>query len=999
MRRHNAAFCKEHFVHHCDEQVRRAIHSHRMLEPGSAVLVAVSGGKDSLALWEILVRLGYEADGLYLGLGIGDYSDESGVYTREFADAARASADRGRPRRRRTGYTIPQAAAAHPPRAVRRAAACRSATSSTRRAIERGYDVVATGHNLDDEAAVLLGNVLRWDAGYLGRQHPVLPAAPGFVRKVKPLVRLGERETAAYCVLQGIDYQVEECPMAAGNRHLGYKEVLNALEDRSPGIKAAFLFGFLERGHARFADEAEQRARRAAASAPCAARRRPATVCAFCRLRSRSAPGRPAHRRSAGAADVSRAFARGRPRAARRRQAPSPPDHPRRRRRVPHPRGRARARRHHRRSADGVTVRTTQDARLTAVRPTLAEYVLEMPRGAQVIYPEGPRADPDPRRRLPGRARARVGRRFGRAHAGAAARGRRARARAPATRSATTSPAVPAPTSRASSAPTCPLDVEVRDVYDGIERRRPRPHPARPARALAGREARRGGAASRRDPARVPADDRAGRPPARGARRLAVRDGRVPRGAAAHLARRRPVGAARPPHGGAHRLPHPRAPARAGTERDEGVNFLDLVVLAVAAGAGWVGYRIGLRPARHVVGRARGRARRRRAASSTTWPTRSRGSPPRTRLLGVTRVRRPGRGRRRRRVGLRDRRRAAAAARPRVPARSDRATASRGGAARCRRRARAHVAAHPGARELAGVDRRGRCATRRSRALIDRVAPAPPSESETLGRLVGDQPFPEVFDTLIVTRRRRTARRRASPPRRPRASPRSIVLVEGQACDRIQEGTGFVAGPEPRRHERARGRGGATTRSVHHHRRPAPRRRRGRVRPRPRPRGAARARARRSRRSPLGEARVDAPGSRVRSPRRWSAAPGAGAHRRADRRPRGTDIYRTHADRAGGVRARRGHRARRLGRTASSTATGDVVGVLFAYDLSRRRHRLRAHPHRARRRCSPPCSPAPPPGTVEHRRLPRLSETERAQRRGTARRPGRRARVAQEEQV
>ncbi len=37
---------------------------------------------------------------------------------------------------------------------------------------------------------------------------------------------------------------------------------------------------------------------------------------------------------------------------------------------------------------DGATVRTTKSARLTAVRPTLAEYVLEMPRGAQVIYPK-----------------------------------------------------------------------------------------------------------------------------------------------------------------------------------------------------------------------------------------------------------------------------------------------------------------------------------------------------------------------------------------------------------------------------------------------------------------------------------------------------------------------------------------------------------------------------------------------------------------------------------
>jgi tRNA (adenine57-N1/adenine58-N1)-methyltransferase catalytic subunit len=37
---------------------------------------------------------------------------------------------------------------------------------------------------------------------------------------------------------------------------------------------------------------------------------------------------------------------------------------------------------------EGITVRTTRGVRLTAVRPTLSEYVLEMPRGAQVIYPK-----------------------------------------------------------------------------------------------------------------------------------------------------------------------------------------------------------------------------------------------------------------------------------------------------------------------------------------------------------------------------------------------------------------------------------------------------------------------------------------------------------------------------------------------------------------------------------------------------------------------------------
>jgi len=153
---------------------------------------------------------------------------------------------------------------------------------------------VVTGHNLDDEAAVLFGNTLRWQPEYLARQFPVLPARDGFPRKVKPLVRLGEREMAAYCVLRGIDYIVEECPMAAGNKHLGYKEALNAIELQSPGTKHAFYFGFLERGVHRFADAAPDRSD-GAELARCGTCGAPTTsgTCAFCRLVDRTAGAEP----------------------------------------------------------------------------------------------------------------------------------------------------------------------------------------------------------------------------------------------------------------------------------------------------------------------------------------------------------------------------------------------------------------------------------------------------------------------------------------------------------------------------------------------------------------------------------------------------------------------------------------------------------------------------------------------------------------------------------
>jgi uncharacterized protein (TIGR00269 family) len=281
VRRHNANFCAEHFVGHCEEQVRRAIAHFRMIGPDERVLVAVSGGKDSLALWDILVRLGYQANGLYLGLGIGEYSDVSGDHTRAFAS------ERGLhlvevDLREQYGFDVPAGA-----KAARRVP-CSACGLSKRHlfnsaARDGGYDVVATGHNLDDEAAVLFGNVLRWDAEYLARQLPVLPERAGFPRKVKPLVRLGERETAAYCVLRGIDYVVEECPMAEGNKHLGYKSTLNAIEAESPGSKAAFYLNFVERMAPLLAGHLLEERASLGACAQCGA---PTSgdVCAFCRL-------------------------------------------------------------------------------------------------------------------------------------------------------------------------------------------------------------------------------------------------------------------------------------------------------------------------------------------------------------------------------------------------------------------------------------------------------------------------------------------------------------------------------------------------------------------------------------------------------------------------------------------------------------------------------------------------------------------------------------------
>lgn len=281
--RHNAAFCPGCFDEYVVEQVARAIKGDRMFGHSEAVAVAVSGGKDSLALWEILSRLGYRTMGLHIDLGIGDYSVASRRKVEAFAQPRNLpfvvhslKEEHGK------GVTEISADIRRPP-----CSACGVVKRYSMNAIafEHGMAVLATGHNLDDEASRLLGNVLHWQDDYLAKQLPVLPNDhPKHVRKVKPLYRLAEREVAAWAVIKKIDYIVDECPNSQGSKMLLYKEALNLLEQAAPGTKHQFYLQFLDR----------QKARLQAAPAPadlreCVSCGQPSTaeVCSYCKLMGR----------------------------------------------------------------------------------------------------------------------------------------------------------------------------------------------------------------------------------------------------------------------------------------------------------------------------------------------------------------------------------------------------------------------------------------------------------------------------------------------------------------------------------------------------------------------------------------------------------------------------------------------------------------------------------------------------------------------------------------
>ncbi len=291
--RHHASFCKGCFNGFVHDQVAKAIKSQKMFGKDQRILVAVSGGKDSLALWDVLLKLGYKADALYVNLGIGGYSDRSYEKVRLFAD--RIAAPLGATLHTHKVEQEEGAGIRELAHLVHRPTCSTCGTIKryqfNRAAIEHEYDVMATGHNLDDEAARLLGNVLHWQEEYLDKQGPSLPASvEGFAKKVKPLYRLTERELAAYCVLNKIDYIVDECPMAQGARSLLYKEVLNRLETESPGTKQTFYWGFLEKQSKKESAPTTMAEKDQAMLHPCRICKQPTTseVCSYCKLMARA---------------------------------------------------------------------------------------------------------------------------------------------------------------------------------------------------------------------------------------------------------------------------------------------------------------------------------------------------------------------------------------------------------------------------------------------------------------------------------------------------------------------------------------------------------------------------------------------------------------------------------------------------------------------------------------------------------------------------------------
>jgi uncharacterized protein (TIGR00269 family) len=233
-------FCKT-----VEDRVRKTISRYEMLGPKDRIMVAVSGGKDSVTLLHILAKIEKAFPDVVLCAGtvdegIGEYRDEAlriaerncrklGVKhaVTSFKELFGHGLDEivELIRRRGEGGLTP----------------CSYCGVLRRKALnimarEAGVDKLVIAHSLDDETQTMLLNVVHGDPMRIVRSKPVLDVVhPKFVQRVKPLCMVPEKEVVFYAYLKGIKFQSIPCPYAQTALRNDIRTMLNRMEHKHSG--------------------------------------------------------------------------------------------------------------------------------------------------------------------------------------------------------------------------------------------------------------------------------------------------------------------------------------------------------------------------------------------------------------------------------------------------------------------------------------------------------------------------------------------------------------------------------------------------------------------------------------------------------------------------------------------------------------------------------------------------------------------------------------------
>lgn len=238
------SLCSEHFEEYILKTVQSTIDEFNLFTKNTKICVAVSGGKDSLALIDILSRLGYVVEGLFVNEGINNYREYSNKDLKKFMNDNNLLL-RTTSFQELTGHSLDEIMNT---KKFHACTVCGTLRRYTLNKFSKDYDVIATGHNLDDEAQTVLINLARGNTDLFLRGGPKSEPSEKFTQKVKPLIFISEKQLLTYAIIRKIKTGFEECPYAQTSYRAHLRDLLNKEESKNPGTKLNIIKTYLQLG-------------------------------------------------------------------------------------------------------------------------------------------------------------------------------------------------------------------------------------------------------------------------------------------------------------------------------------------------------------------------------------------------------------------------------------------------------------------------------------------------------------------------------------------------------------------------------------------------------------------------------------------------------------------------------------------------------------------------------------------------------------------------------
>ncbi|MEM2697570.1 MAG: ATP-binding protein, partial [Nitrososphaerota archaeon] len=241
--------CKDCFITYYEKKVKNCVIKYEMLRGVKNIGVAVSGGKDSMALARVLSRLfpDIHLKLIHINLGIPSYSNECQKIVEKFADENSIDLIIYNIRELE-GYSIDSFSKL--PYVKRMCGVCGIVKRylMNKIAYENRLDALATGHNLDDTVETLFKSYLKGDIEEIVRIRPLLPSThPKLVKKIKPLIEMTERENLLYVTLTNTMHVDVKCPFFKDSRMMKRKKLISMLEEEIKNFKYIFFKSHLKK--------------------------------------------------------------------------------------------------------------------------------------------------------------------------------------------------------------------------------------------------------------------------------------------------------------------------------------------------------------------------------------------------------------------------------------------------------------------------------------------------------------------------------------------------------------------------------------------------------------------------------------------------------------------------------------------------------------------------------------------------------------------------------